>query len=370
VKFEYDSDIQRTFGVLMKSVVTFLRRLFLLSILAGGLYASSMMPMVRTGLAPRDGLALSGATSWGYQLQEARADRIASTIDVMVIDAQRQSSPPRPISSDEVARYRLRPDGRPRIVLAYMSIGEAETYRPYWWSHWRVLGPSWLGRENKEWKGNYHVRYWEPGWRRIIVDPRPSMLDRGLDMLWPARKPYIDQILDAGFDGVYLDRVDAYDEWRQQKPGAEEAMMAFVAEISDYAKGRRPGFMVVPQNGEELLRNVSYRRKIDGIAKEDLLFGNKHTEAVNSPEDVTASIRLLNMARADRLPVFVVEYLADAGKRQQAEARSKGLGYILHFAHRELNRPPEVLFEVQAPAPRPVAPPPPPPPAVPSRSKG
>jgi cysteinyl-tRNA synthetase, unknown class len=340
----------------MKRFVTFLRRVFLFTVLTGGVYLSAQVPFARTGLSPREGLALGSVRAWGYQLQNATPDRIASGIDLLVVDAQRQSaSPARPLSADEVARFRTRPDGRQRIVLAYLSIGEAESYRPYWWSHWRAVGPSWLGAENKEWKGNFRVRYWEQGWRQIIVNSHASLLDRGLDLIWPARKPYLDQILDAGFDGVYLDRVDAFYEWQATKPGAEEAMMAFVAEISDYAKRRRPGFLIVPQNAEELLRNVGYRRKIDGIAKEDLLFGADHKSEANAADVVSDSIQLLNMARADRLPVFVVEYLSAPEKRAQAATRMRGLGYVLQFADRSLGLPPEFTLDPSAPA---VVPPP------------
>ena len=55
--------------------------------------------------------------------------------------------------------------GQPgRKVIAYISIGEAEDYRPYWRKEWGSKGkltaaaPAWLGAENPEWQGNYRVR--------------------------------------------------------------------------------------------------------------------------------------------------------------------------------------------------------------------
>jgi cysteinyl-tRNA synthetase, unknown class len=340
----------------MKRFVTIVRRLFLAALLVGGVYGAAQTPFLRQPLAARDGFALSAARSWGYQLQNARSDRIAANIDLLVIDAQRPSGMQRVLTRDEVERFRTRPDGRRRIVLAYLSIGEAESYRPYWWSYWRLFGPSWLGPENKDWKGNFRVRFWDAGWRLIILKPSPSLLDRGIDLVWPQRRPALDQILEAGFDGVYLDRVDAFYEWQKERPDAERAMQAFVAEISDYAKRRQPGFLVVPQNAEELLASANYRRKIDGIAKEDLLFGADHSGNANKPDDVAESIRLLNLARADRLPVFLVEYLAAADKRQQAAARARSLGYTLQFADRALQAPPELPpVDASAPASTPLA---------------
>jgi cysteinyl-tRNA synthetase len=88
-------------------------------------------------------------------------------------------------------------------VLAYLSIGEAESYRYYWHREWDRLGdgvpdagaPAWLEGENPQWRGNYKVRYWDPGWRSILYGRSDA---------------YLDGIISRGFDGVYLDLVDAY----------------------------------------------------------------------------------------------------------------------------------------------------------------
>ncbi|MEE8372615.1 MAG: endo alpha-1,4 polygalactosaminidase [Dehalococcoidia bacterium] len=80
--------------------------------------------------------------------------------------------------------------------IAYMSIGEAEDYRYYWQEEWGSSSPSWLAEENPDWTGNYKVRYWDPVWQRIIYREDDS---------------YLRKILDAGFDGVYLDIIDAFE---------------------------------------------------------------------------------------------------------------------------------------------------------------
>jgi cysteinyl-tRNA synthetase len=96
----------------------------------------------------------------------------------------------------EVDTLRTKPDGGSRLVLAYMSIGEAEDYRFYWSSSWGTSPPSWLEGENPEWLGNYKVKYWEPAWQAVIYGNDAS---------------YLKKILDAGFDGVYLDIIDAFE---------------------------------------------------------------------------------------------------------------------------------------------------------------
>ena len=73
---------------------------------------------------------LAAVKRFGYQLQKldvAAASR--SEADLLVIDPEGDG--PR-LAPDAVARLRRKPSGQPRVILAYLSIGEAEDYRPYW----------------------------------------------------------------------------------------------------------------------------------------------------------------------------------------------------------------------------------------------
>ena len=94
------------------------------------------------------------------------------------------------------------------------------------------------------------------------------------------------------------------------------------------------------QNGEELLRDAGLLRAIDGIAKEDLVYGNSGDETTNPTGDLTESVGYLNRAKRAGLPVFVVEYLDDAAKQAVARTRMAALGFPLLFAKRQLNVPP------------------------------
>jgi cysteinyl-tRNA synthetase len=95
----------------------------------------------------------------------------------------------------EINQIRNKANGGKRLVFSYASIGEAEDYRYYWQPNWNTTPPSWLDSENPFWPGNYKVRYWEPEWQQIIYGNNNS---------------YINKIINAGFDGVYLDLVDAF----------------------------------------------------------------------------------------------------------------------------------------------------------------
>lgn len=116
-----------------------------------------------------------------------------TTYDVFIIDAFFGD---RMLTPTEVSFLKHQAGPRDRLVIAYMSIGEAEDYRYYWDSTWAASPPSWLAGENPDWEGNYKVRYWEQGWQ---------------DLIFGSDSTYLGKIIAAGFDGVYLDIIDAFE---------------------------------------------------------------------------------------------------------------------------------------------------------------
>ena len=120
-------------------------------------------------------------------------DKLAATYyDLLIVDLYYGSEP---LTPEEVKALQHKPNGAQRQVFAYMSVGEAETYRPYWQGSWGVKMPDWLAAKNDDWADNYKVKYWRPEWRQI---------------LYGSQEAYLDRILSAGFDGAFLDVVDAY----------------------------------------------------------------------------------------------------------------------------------------------------------------
>ena len=105
-------------------------------------------------------------------------------------------------SSQDIALLKTKANGGKRLVLSYLSIGEAENYRYYWDPGWLEDKPSWLAIENPDWPGNYKVFYWDKDWQDIIFGNDDS---------------YLHQIISAGFDGAYLDIVDAFEFYEELK---------------------------------------------------------------------------------------------------------------------------------------------------------
>ncbi|MDR8394470.1 endo alpha-1,4 polygalactosaminidase [Aliifodinibius sp. S!AR15-10] len=136
-----------------------------------------------------------------FETKSEFVDKLASTnYDLFIIDLFFHAD--QPLTPSDLQKLKTKANGGERLLIAYMSIGEAEDYRYYWKRIWERYPPLWLGEENPNWEGNYLVQYWQPEWQNIILGNEDA---------------YLDRILAAGFDGVYLDLVDAYRNFEQAK---------------------------------------------------------------------------------------------------------------------------------------------------------
>lgn len=130
-----------------------------------------------------------------FSSKSAFIDAVCATnYDVVIMDLYFDEDTA--FTADEVGRMQYKANGGKRLVICYMSIGEAEDYRYYWQPSWSQQVPEWLDGENPSWPGNYKVRYWNSDWQNLICGSGDS---------------YLNRILDAHFDGVYLDIVDAFE---------------------------------------------------------------------------------------------------------------------------------------------------------------
>jgi cysteinyl-tRNA synthetase len=241
---------------------------------------------------------LLNIASWAYQLQNANIDEISeSGFQLIVIDYSKDGSDENKYFADEIQK--IKTSGK--IPVAYISIGEAEDYRFYWKEEWNVSPPSWLGKENPAWEGNYPVKYWYAEWKAIVFE-------------------YLDKILEQGFSGVYLDRVDVFEYWSDPENGedivlseeeAAKRMINFVAEIAEYCRERSPEFIVIPQNGERLLEfdyNGTYLSTISGIGVEDLWYNG--TVSIE-PEITDERLQYIDVIKSTGKIVLSVDYVDD-----------------------------------------------------------
>ncbi len=275
------------------------------------------------------------ARKFVYWLADIKVKELAqSDAAIAVMDYSADGSPERAFSPGQIASLRKTAGGT-RTLLAYLSVGEAEDYR-FYWNGWKapLSVPPWsgtppfLGPENNEWKGNYLVDYRSPAWKKVLFS-------------------YINTILNQGFDGLYLDKIDSYQTLAQEPlriRGARMAMEKLVIEISRYAKARRSGFLIYVQNAEELVHqqesgalNVSYLDAIDGIGREEtFLLGGKRRE--ENERDRT--LKLLLLFKAAGKEVLITEY-PDCSRHDDMawiEEKAAKYGFSLYCGPVELDR--------------------------------
>jgi cysteinyl-tRNA synthetase len=262
-----------------------------------------------------------------YQLQRINLEATGKTkFDLVIMDYSRDGSDARKFTAGEIAALKTSPGG-PKTVLSYMSIGEAEDYRWYWQRSWdrnrdgrpAATAPAWLGRSNPNWPGNYKVRYWDEEWQQIVYE-------------------YMDKVLAAGYDGVYLDIVDAYQYWRPREPDVpvEDEMVSFVKDIATYARVTQghPDFQVFVQNAEELSQHPDYVQAVSGIGKEDLFYNGNRRQ---SDAEVRWSVNQLDRFKEAGKPVLVTDYVTERPKIDAFYEKAHSHGYVPYATRRALD---------------------------------
>jgi cysteinyl-tRNA synthetase len=206
-------------------------------------------------------------------------------------------------------------------VLAYLSVGEAEDYRPYWKKEWKQKPPAWLGPENPQWAGNFKVRYWDRDWQALILGRDDAPFDR---------------IVADGYDGIYLDIIDAFEFWEERGiKDTRPQMVEWVRKLARHARQKRAAFLVVPQNGEALAREKAYLDLVDAIGREDLYFDGDKPQKKAEIASVEADLQRFRKAGK---PVFVIEYCKQTRNAQAVYQRAPAVGFVPLVTVRPLDR--------------------------------
>jgi cysteinyl-tRNA synthetase len=311
---------------------------------------------------------LGSVKSWLYLISvnlrpETVAQIVDSRHDLVVLDfiPSERSNTQYPMA-EVVSQLHNAP--HPKLVLAYIDVGQAEDYRSYWQSGWRIGNPDWIaGDDPDEWEGNFPVAYWREEWRNI----------------WLGANGYLQAIEDAGFDGVYLDWVEAYSDdnvrtvARRDGVNQRREMVRWVGDIAQFGRARKPGFLVIAQNAAELVEQDEYVAIIDALAQEQTWFDGAADDdppgdcplARTKAEVNTTAYRQslpprclkmydnrqstlhmsseeylyhLTMARDKGKPVFTVDYALQPENVASVYQMSRSLGFIPFVSNRHLDR--------------------------------
>jgi cysteinyl-tRNA synthetase len=221
-----------------------------------------------------------------------------STYDMVVIDfiPSEENNTDFPIG-DVVAQWHA--GDHPKLVIAYIDVGEAEDYRTYWQTGWGIGNPEWIaGGDPDGWEGNFPVAYWYDEWREI----------------WLGTGGIMEGILHAGFDGIYLDWVEAY---------------SFDGGADNDPQGDCP----LPSTEDEIDTDA-YRESLSSECQrqfDDFPESTLHVSSEWYIED-------LLYAKERGLTIFTVDYALQAQNIQWVYETSRALGFIPFVSNRALDQ--------------------------------
>jgi cysteinyl-tRNA synthetase len=197
------------------------------------------------------------------------------------------------------------------------------------------------------WEGNYPVAYWDSDWKDIIIHGENQ-----------SSSPYgdynstMDEVLKSGFDGVYLDWVEGYEDVdvvaEAKKVGLDPAneMIEFIRELREYGTKINPDFIIIQQNAAALCDGRSELFSvIDAIAQEAIWYdgdafddwsAEDGYDSVNDNDLVNYYIEFLDKYLDADIPVFDCEYARDSADSAYEKANDKG--YIPYCTRRSLSK--------------------------------
>lgn len=313
-------------------------------------------------------LPLSRVKYWAYQIQKldepgAVEELARSHYDLLVLEPTRTDKDADIASFDtrgmvEKLKNTKAHDGLHRkLVIAYVDIGEAESWRWYWtWSEdWQRGQPrpaDWpdyiLTHDPDGWADNYPVAFWDPRWKDTVIYGKIPQ-SRG-----PDYKSMLDEVIKDDFDGIYLDWVEAFEneevirEAQKQGRDPAEEMVTFIREMKTYAKARNPNFLIMQQNAPSLAQEGRDRKLfhlIDAIAQEDIWYDGIadtpwHDAAgydLLVEEEITQTLlEELSVFQKAKVPIFNVEYALNFAN--EAYQKSLERGFIPYVTRKSLEQ--------------------------------
>ena len=128
-----------------------------------------------------------------FTSKEEMISAISNTnFDVVLIDLFFEETQ---LTASEINLLKTKANGRKRLVISYVNIGSAEKFRYYWEKNWGLHHPLWIKRKYDGYDDEFWVKFWKKDWQNVIYGNDSS---------------YLKKVIDAGFDGAYLDNVEAY----------------------------------------------------------------------------------------------------------------------------------------------------------------
>jgi cysteinyl-tRNA synthetase len=101
--------------------------------------------------------------------------------------------------AEDLNRLHFKKNGSKRLLLAELNVSEASPREYYWLKDWQLGSPVWLVRPSFTSADGIITAYWNPDWQQIL-------------------SKYFRDIMNEGFDGVFLTGLENYRYFEQLSP--------------------------------------------------------------------------------------------------------------------------------------------------------
>jgi cysteinyl-tRNA synthetase len=308
-------------------------------------------------------MTLANVEYWAYNIQnvdtQAQRDELVGThfdmyiLELVVTEKGNEdfdmASLIQAIRSHNITTRNVDP-----LIIAYIDVGQVETWRWYYQNTWDIGNPEWIvGEDPNRWEGCQPVAYWYQDWENIVI------YGYGAE-----NRSMVGESLRVGFDGIYMDWVEAFsDENVVAKANTDgidpaTAMFDFIEKIRTYARttstNANPNYLVIAQNASDLYDEnpTRYRKVIDAIALEGIWYDG--TGGFDDWTDPTGYNVLTNDLYAGYteevlgylepmkayMPIFCVEYAQDMNGETYAsevyDTLAPAQGFIPYCSRRSL----------------------------------
>ena len=201
------------------------------------------------------------------------------------------------------------------LLLAYLNAGYAEEWRSYWSN---ISGAPWVHGPT-EYEGEYYIEYWRPEWHEIM-------------------KQMATQYLDMGFEGIYLDNIDAAEIIEEMDPpwasgvDTRSEMINLVCDISSYIKSLDPDYKVYINIGGayDMLYNQTLLDCIDGVLREELwtAWAGVNETTPQDPGEARSALAALEYAHNAGKEILVADPARTGEEAEALCSMAWGRGFV------------------------------------------
>lgn len=177
-----------------------------------------------------------------------------------------------------------------KTLLGYLSLGEAESYRPYFNA---VKSENLLLMENENWRGSFFVDMRNRQWTaRVIEEVIPSILHRG-------------------FDGLFLDTLDNPIELERMDPIRYQGMTTAAVELVRSIRLHYPNIKIMMNRAYEIMPRLG---EVIDMALGEAVFASydfqTKTYKFVDPQSYAEQVNLLQAAQKKfpELQIMTLDY--------------------------------------------------------------